>query len=123
MTTTISRRSLLEVTVAAIAATVTGNANLNSAKACETTQRKHRVEIKELKYIPEVVQVRPGDIITWINRDIVPHTASAKDNSWDTGLIKSGETRSQIVTAGMSVVYFCRFHPGMTAQLKILLRR
>jgi len=121
MTTSLNRRYFLEVTVAALAATVTGTISARPAGAARRRPVKHKVEIGDFRYVPGNPEVRPGDIITWINRDIVPHTATARDGSWGTGTIKAGETGSLLVTADMSMNYICQFHPGMTAQLKILL--
>ena len=78
----------------------------------------HHIEISQLRFIPENLSVQPGDTITWVNRDIVPHSATAIDQSWDTGTISSGESRQIIVTENFQRRYFCPFHPSMQAQLE-----
>ncbi len=80
----------------------------------------HLVEIQGFKFHPDKLRVRAGDRITWSNRDIAPHTATAKDESWDTGEITKGQTRSLSVTPDMSGVYYCRFHPQMTGEILII---
>ena len=79
----------------------------------------HIVEIKSFKFEPNTLIVQPGDTITWINRDIAPHTATANDKSWDTGRLKKGQQYKLVVTAEMSKDYFCRYHPHMKSRLEI----
>ncbi len=80
----------------------------------------HNITISKFKFAPNKINVRVGDTITWTNEDGAPHTATAKDESWDTGTLKKGETSEPItVTAQMNKDYFCRFHRGMKARLRI----
>ncbi|WP_108883593.1 plastocyanin/azurin family copper-binding protein [Anderseniella sp. Alg231-50] len=81
--------------------------------------RNHRVEISGFKFTPDRLEVSVGDTITWINRDIAPHTATASDASWDTGELVRDAEASIAVTAGMETSYFCAFHPMMKAQLSV----
>ncbi len=78
----------------------------------------HVVTIRAFRFDPEVLEIRPGDTVTWTNGDLVPHTATAADGNWDTGRIDRGASVSlvfpQIVTASD---YFCRFHPAMKARI------
>jgi len=43
----------------------------------------------------------------------------AMDNSWSTGAINQGESRSIIVTQAFELRYFCLYHPSMQARLNI----
>jgi len=79
----------------------------------------HVVEIKQLRFSSEVVLVKPGDTVTWINHDLVPHNVAARDKSWQTGTINRGESRSIIVTQVFELRYVCLFHPSMQAQLEM----
>lgn len=82
--------------------------------------RTHHVEISGFKYDPDRLEVSVGDTITWINRDIAPHTATATEGGWDTGELVKGAEASITVIAGMETSYFCAFHPMMKAQLSII---
>lgn len=73
------------------------------------------VTIDELEFTPSVIRVEPGDMVTWVNRDDYPHTATADDGSFDTGTFEPGET-AQIVFEEPGVYpYFCTPHPFMKA--------
>ena len=79
----------------------------------------HDIEIKSFAFNPSVLEVRPGDQIRWVNRDISPHTATAEDGSWDTGELRRGQSATLKVTQNMSTAYFCAFHPNMRAEFII----
>ena len=90
-----------------------------SIHAVENSGTRHVVDIRGLKFQPVELVVVPGDIIVWINHDIIPHTATADDKSWDSKSIgKQGEWQTN-VEPGMTEEYFCRFHPNMKARLQI----
>ena len=114
----LNRRTILSQAVAALAATVALRPGPMRAAAGDDPV-EHIVEIRAFKFAPDVQPVMAGDRITWVNRDIVPHTATASDKSWDTGTIPKGGSKTVTITHGMSVEYFCRFHPMMKASLDL----
>lgn len=107
------RRTVLKGLVAACAAT--GLVPARRARA----GRVHKVEIREFVFAPARLTVAPGDQITWTNRDVVPHTATASDESWDTGLLEQGQSKTLTIAEGLQIRYFCRYHPSMKAELVI----
>lgn len=102
--------------VAAIAATIAFHPILQ-AKATE--QKVVVVEIRKFKFMPAIVVASPGDVVVWRNLDIVPHTATSKDKTWESDAIKPGDEWKIMITEDMSIEYYCRFHPTMTAVLDI----
>jgi len=112
------RRSVLKGLVAAGAATSFPLVRGDAADAA-SEPKHHKVVIKSFAYVPANLDVNPGDKITWSNEDIVPHTATAVDESWDTGSIANGESRTLTAKEGMSADYFCRFHPSMLAKISL----
>ena len=85
--------------------------------ATAETPRNHIVEIRGFDFVPNTLSVRPGDVVVWRNRDIVPHTATAGDGTWDTGHIPAGGEAAIVVfgTGG----YLCLYHPSMTGILTV----
>ena len=80
---------------------------------------KHVVEIREFEFVAQDRAVSPGDTVVWINRDIVSHTATAQDGSWDSGEIEPGGRWEMVVRASTAADYFCAYHPSMTSRLRI----
>src|SRR5204862_476961 len=52
--------------------------------------RTHTVEIRGMEFHPAELTVAVGDTIVWINRDIVPHTATAGGGAGSQGATRSG---------------------------------
>jgi plastocyanin len=107
-------------TAAVLAVAVLGI--FDTVKAGEPQSQQHVVEIRNLEFTPKKLDVKPGDTITWINHDLVPHTVTADDESWDSGLINANAQWQTVVKADMFASYFCRFHPTMKARLDIVLK-
>lgn len=68
-------------------------------------------------YQPNPASVSSGARITWVNKDSAPHTATAVDNSFDTGIIQPGSSGSAIITGKAIIAYHCTIHPWMKASL------
>jgi plastocyanin len=74
----------------------------------------HEVHIGAMRFEPAVIGARPGDTVVWINDDFLPHTATSKDGSWDSGEIAPGATWKLAVGQDTNGDYLCTFHPMMT---------
>ena len=107
----------LPATLVAIGAVVVATALSMPAGMAEAS--RHGVLIRDFVYDPSPVAARVGDVVTWTNMDIVPHTVTAEDGSWDSGEIGPGETWSMTVTDDVDPGYFCIYHPGMRSRLAI----
>jgi len=82
--------------------------------------RTHTVEIRGMEFHPAVLTVAVGDTVVWINRDIVPHTATAKGTTkWDTGQLGQGQTGRYVVSRAGVSHYACTFHLTMHGKLII----
>ena len=77
----------LKLIVAAIAAMIAFHPATRSDAA---EGRRIVIEIQKFKFVTPAQKARPGDTVVWVNKDIVPHTATAKDGSWDSGQIEPG---------------------------------
>ena len=116
----ITRRVLIKQTATACAVAVLPYSLFLSLQAAQASDiKEHEVIINDFQFAIASLPVKLGDKVTWVNKDIVPHTATAKDRSWDTGLIAPGEQVSITITAGMSEEYFCEYHPMMVASIRM----
>ena len=62
--------------------------------------------------------VRRGDTVTWINKDLVPHTATA-GKTFDSETIEPGKSWSFAPNEIGQLKYLCTLHPSMTATLVV----
>ena len=81
--------------------------------------QKHTVEIKGFKFSIADLEVQHGDTVRWVNKDIVPHTATANDNSWDSDLLNENEAWELVIDEDNSGSYFCKYHPTMKGNITI----
>jgi plastocyanin len=103
--------------LAAVGVLALAGATVPSLPADPVPQR-HVVEIRGMAFHPEVLKVRRGDTVVWINRDIVPHTATAtRKSGWDTGTLLQGESGQYVASYGGEDPYFCKLHPVMLGKL------
>ena len=85
-----------------------------------TAAASNGVTIKNFAFNPGTATVHVGDTITWTNQDIAPHTATAKDGSFDTGTINKGKSGSHTFTKAGTIPYICSIHPNMHGTVVVL---
>jgi plastocyanin len=77
-----------------------------------------QIVMQNIAIAPTEVSAKVGDTIEWVNKDIVAHTATAKNGDFDITLPPNKSASFVLKKAG-NVDYYCRFHPNMKATLKI----
>jgi plastocyanin len=83
--------------------------------------QNHVVVIDKMKFGPVPANVRRGDTILWVNRDIVRHTATAANKSFDVDLPPKTRKRMTVRASG-SIAFICKYHPGMRGMLRVAAR-
>ena len=76
------------------------------------------ITMENLVISPAEVSAKVGDTITWVNKDVFAHTATAKNGDFDVTLPPNKSATLVVKKAG-TVDYYCRYHPNMKATLKI----
>ncbi len=81
--------------------------------------KTHTVTMENMRFEPETLTVTRGDTIIWVNKDLVPHTATSRTGGFDSRAVQPEE--SWRVTAGKqgAFSYICTFHPTMMATLRV----
>ena len=78
----------------------------------------HTVVIDATRYEPARLVVRRGDTVVWINKDVIPHTATATSKAFDSKVLAAGASWRLTVTAKGAIDYGCLFHPSMTGRIE-----
>jgi len=81
--------------------------------------KTERASIRDYAFAPGNLQIPVGGTVTWTNYDDVPHTATAKDGSWDTGILNKGDTKTLSFDKAGDYTYYCTVHPSMVARLQV----
>lgn len=92
---------------------------VNEAGAANAAPQVHTVLIEGMRYQPEGLTVRTGDTVVWINRDMVPHTATSSSGRFDSNEIAPGKSWTHTVRATGEFAYICTYHPLMKAILRV----
>ena len=75
------------------------------------------VTIDKMVFAPAEITLKAGDIVEWINKDIVAHTAAVK-GSWEV-IIQAKKTVSTILHDVGAISYYCRFHPNVMSKTAV----
>jgi plastocyanin len=81
--------------------------------------KTHTVTMENMRFQPRDLTVTRGDTIVWVNKDLVPHTATSKAGGFDSQLIAAGKSWRFTVQKKGDFAYVCTFHPTMTAMLRV----
>ena len=91
--------------------------------ACALLTPAQLVQAKTLRILAQNVgfgaaptDARVGDVIEWVNKDFVAHTATARDGSFDVELPPEKTVRVVLKHAG-KIQFYCRYHPNMTGEI------
>jgi plastocyanin len=77
------------------------------------------VAINDFRFEPTVLHVTPGTVILWTNEDGAPHTATARDGSFDTGRLGRGESGQVTLEEPGTFEYVCSYHPSMEGRVVV----
>nr|WP_255428184.1 plastocyanin/azurin family copper-binding protein [Ramlibacter cellulosilyticus] len=78
----------------------------------------HVVTIEGMVFHPASIEVKPGDQVVWRNKDVVPHTATAK-GVFDSGSIAPGKSWTWKAKGKGRHGYVCVYHPGMIGTVSV----
>ena len=82
--------------------------------------RAAKVTIAAFAYDPDPVRIQVGGKVIWQNQDADAHTATAEDDSFDTGLIEEGKLKSETFKEPGTFAYICTVHPQMHGTVEVL---
>jgi plastocyanin len=78
-----------------------------------------QISMENLVISPAEATAKVGDTVEWINKDVLAHTATARNGDWDV-TIPPKKTVTLILKKAGAIDYYCRFHPNMKATLTVM---
>lgn len=78
---------------------------------------EHKVAIQGMAFSPAELTVAVGDTVVFTNQDGAPHSGTANDTSFDTGILSKGESGTTTLTKAGTLDYFCVVHPMMKGKI------
>jgi plastocyanin len=77
-----------------------------------------QITMENLVVSPAEASAKVGDTIELINKDILAHTATARNGDFDV-MMPPKKTVTYVLKKPGPVEYYCRFHPNMKAVLNV----
>ena len=115
----VKRNSLVVLLAAALMApgAVAGNGRPSQGSA--SGPRVAKVTIDNFRFTPAVLTVTAGTVVTWTNRDDMPHTVVSTDKSFASQALDTGDTFTYTFENPGTFDYLCSIHPRMTGRVVV----
>jgi plastocyanin len=97
-----------------------GGAGLALSSAAGAQKQPTRtILIQGFKFKPANITIKPGTKVIWINKDTTQHTATAKNGSFNSGLLGKEQRYSRTFKTVGKKAYFCKPHPFMEGSITV----
>src|SRR5207237_8172081 len=83
------------------------------------TAGAHDVVVDNFSFAPAMASVPVGTVITWTNRDDVPHTIVSTEQKFKSPVLDTDGQFAHRFDAPGTYKYFCSIHPKMTGQVEV----
>jgi plastocyanin len=100
-------------------ATVDGLTPPAGGSASDSTRS---LQIVDLAFDPASASVIAGTTVTWTNGGIAPHTVTAVDGAFDSGMLNAGATWTRRFDQAGTFRFACAVHPDMAGVLTVTAR-
>ncbi len=77
-----------------------------------------QITMDNLVISPAEATAKVGDTVELINKDILAHTATARNGDFDVAMPPK-KTVTYVLKKAGTIDYYCRFHPNMKAVLNV----
>ena len=77
-----------------------------------------QITMENLVVSPLEANAKVGDTLELINKDVLAHTATARNGDFDVTMPPK-KTVTYVLKKAGAIEYYCRFHPNMKAVLNV----
>jgi plastocyanin len=77
------------------------------------------VAVENVQFNPPSLTVKSGERITWVNKDLFPHTVTADAKAFDSRAIAPNASWTWVAGRPGTYTYGCMFHPTMKATITV----
>jgi len=91
----------------------------NSSSSVNVNNNPNSVSIANMAFNPASITVKAGTTVTWTNYDMMTHTVTADNDSFNSGDILSGSTFSFTFSTAGTFNYHCTIHPLMKGTITV----
>lgn len=80
---------------------------------------ENAINILDYGFRPATLEVQAGTEVTWHNNDVLIHTVTADDGSFNSGALRPGASFTHTFEEPGTYEYFCAIHPAMTGTIVV----
>lgn len=77
----------------------------------------HTVTIEAMQFSPPVMEIRVGDTVEWINKDLFPHNATSTARQFQSRAMAPNGHWKFVARHKGTFAYICTLHPMMKASI------
>ena len=77
------------------------------------------VTIDNFTFKPDVLTIKPGTVVTFINHDDIPHSIVDSGGKFKSKVLDTDESFKMTFEVAGNVGYFCGLHPHMTGRIVV----
>lgn len=77
------------------------------------------LSIVDFAFEPASLSVPAGSTVEVVNDGVAPHTVTAQDGSFDTGMLDAGARATLTLAVPGTFAYLCAVHPDMTGTIEV----
>jgi plastocyanin len=93
-------------------------AGCSKAEPVVVVNKSYTVEINQMKFTPDNLEVNKGDTVVWVNKDYVQHDVTDKVNKeWTSGPMNKDSKWSKVITKDED--YYCSIHVVMEGKIRV----
>jgi plastocyanin len=70
-------------------------------------------------YSPNPSEIKVGEVVTWVNEDSAIHTVTSTDGTFDSDILRRGQTYNYTFDSVGEYSYFCTLHPDMVGRVTV----
>jgi len=89
------------------------------AKSQRSSSQPAEVKIDNFSFSPEELTVRVNVVVTWINKDDVPHVIASNDGVFKSKGLDTDDKYSYRFTKPGTYAYYCSIHPKMIGKIVV----
>jgi plastocyanin len=75
------------------------------------------VSIDNFTFKPDVLTIKPGTIVTFVNHDDIPHSIVDSGGKFKSKVLDTDESFKMTFETAGTIGYFCGLHPHMTGRI------
>ncbi len=91
----------------------------NAATVAATIGFVEPLDVQQWGYEPGQVTIQTGQAVTFTNGGLISHSATQTEGTFDTGLLKGGESLAIRFDEPGTFAYFCQPHPWMRGKITV----